>query len=188
MEARIIGFNHDDLADGSGKAGISIALSKGISNSAVNVTESSGYVWRTSNARTLLNSGAVYNALPDELRNVLKTVVKESNNGINDNSIYQTNDVVWLLSSTELGLDYDLEPIYVQYDQGTVYEYYADEDATKRKMTTSDGATMNYPTRSMMCQYSDASVSVVGYSGEGHYSSLTSAQSNCYPRMFGFCI
>ena len=197
VKARIIGFNHDDLADGSGKAGISIALSQGIANNAAMVKENTsygtGYIWKTSASRTLLNSGAVYNALPSELRSVLKSVTKISNagygkdwGGLEKNVLYETTDKVWLLSSTEFGVDNAYSSSYVALGQGKPYAYYADGNATKRKMTTTANKNFFIPTRSMQTQYAAASVVIKSIDGSVYNAAIDGTTTS--PRMFGFCI
>ena len=197
VKARIIGFNHDNLADGSGKAGISIALSQGIANSVCavkeNTTYGTGYIWKTSASRALLNSGAVYNALPSDLRSVLKSVIKISNSGYSENYgglaqniLYETTDKVWLLSATEFGVDNTYSSSYVAIGQGEPYNYYANGNATRRKMKTTDSKNFWIPTRSMMTQYANSSVVVMGVDGTVNYATIDG--STTCPRMFGFCI
>ncbi len=190
VTVRIVGFNHDDLADGSGKAGISIVLASIMQNDAVKITEKTaygeGYIWKTSQTRTILNSGAVYSALPVELRNVIKSVTKTSNAGLSENygglpknSLYTTTDKVWLPSSTEVGFDADLNASEVAHGQGTRYEYY--DSAAKRI----SGMTTHYPTRSMYTKYSNSSVCVFYSSGVwANYQLGKDSQA----RVFGFCI
>ena len=202
LKISIIGFDHDDLADGSGKAGISIALIQCAASSVLGTTENStygtGYIWETSKTRTLLNSGAVYQALPSDLRSVIKAVTKTSNSGYgNDynggksygkNALYTTTDKVWMLSSTELGLDNAYSSSYVALGQGEQYEYFT--GSAKRMLKGSGGTEYIYATRSMMTQYALSSVAVYTISGNASYGRLgQSASGNgTYPRIFGFCV
>ena len=190
---RIVGFNHDDLADGSGKAGISIALAQGMTNAAINVTENASYgnsyIWENSKTRTLLNSGAVYNALPSELRSVLKKVTKTSNAGYGTdyggrpkNQLYTTQDKVWLLSTTELGMDSILDATKTAHNQGVQYAYYT--SAERRKLKTTDNQPYIYPTRSMNSASSHSTVFAHGLDGSAMNKTLGSSPV----RMFGFCI
>ena len=200
IPVRIIGFNHDDLADGSGKAGISIAMTK-LTNTKLgevieNTAYGTGYIWKTSATRTLLNSGAAYTAIPSDLRSVIKQVTKTSNagfsanyGGLAKNTLYTTDDKVWLLSSTELGLDNAYSSSDVALGQGEVYEYYATDGATRRKMATLNGTTKWYPTRSMYTKYANSCVCVNGYDGGAKSSPLGLANSNDgAAKMFGFCV
>lgn len=198
VTVRIIGFNHDDLEDGSGKAGISIALAQGITNDAIKVEENSkygtGYIWETSQTRKILNSGKVYTALPSELREAIKSVTKISNAGYSKdyggrekNTLYSTTDKVWLLSTTEVGLDNAVATNYCALGQGEQYEYYTDDERRKAKLTT--GGNLFYPLRSMHCQYALTSMLVKGTDGTSYYGRLGGNSSNNYAgRIFGFCI
>ena len=130
---RIIGFNHDDLADGSGKVGISIALAQLLTNSAcaMKAASDNNWCWKNSAMRTSLNSGTIYSALPSELRSVIKPVTKTSNGGYSKqfggyekNALYTTTESVWLLSSTELGFDSTLSSSYSANGQGANYAFY----------------------------------------------------------------
>lgn len=198
MTIRIVGFNHDDLTDGSGKAGISILCAKGLANSAIEVAENTtygtGYIWETSQTRTVLNSGAVYQALPEELRAVLKSVTKISNAGYNKdyggrekNTLYTTDDKVWLPSAVEVGIS-DYGTSYVAAGQGEVYEYYATDAVTRRMMTTTAGVNKIFATRSMYCQYSNSCVTWMGIDGSAYYGRLGYATTDCCGRAFGFCV
>lgn len=76
IEFMIVGFNHDDLADGSGKAGISV-LAKD--------TTSTSTVWVSAYSTVPIYSGSkipsalstLYDSLDSELKNVIKTVNKK---------------------------------------------------------------------------------------------------------------
>lgn len=195
VSARIIGFNHDDLADGSGKAGISIALAQGLEN-VPQITENANYedsyIWENSKTRTALNSGAYYTGLPSDLRAVLKSVTKTSNAGYSKeyggrekNSLYTTTDKVWMLSTTEVGMDNAYSSSYVALGQGEVYEYYATSAQTRRKMKTTANKDTIFPTRSMQSQYSSTSVMWSGRNGSAHQGELG---ADYRARMFGFCI
>lgn len=190
VQIRIIGFDHDDLENGN-KAAISIALAQGIVNSATEITESSNYYyWTDSVTRTLLNSGAVWNALPSDLQSKIKSVVKKSNGCYGKNTIYTTTDKVWLLSHTEIGLESEYEATYVAYGQGEQYEYY--DAQAKRKLNNTDGAVnYSYPTRSMYTKNLASSVCVDGSTGNKKQAKLGYSAAHgktSYPKMFGFCI
>jgi len=192
---RIIGFNHDDLADGSGKVGISIALAQLLTNSACAMTAASNnnWCWKNSAMRASLNSGTIYSALPSELRSVIKPVTKTSNGGYSKefggyekNALYTTTESVWLLSSTELGFDSTLSSSYSANGQGTNYAFY-NSDAS-RKATTANGNTKYYLTRSMYVAYVAAMVTVNSYKGSSNYGEPGIYANNPSIGIFGFCI
>ncbi|VWL87497.1 Flp/Fap pilin component [Collinsella aerofaciens] len=113
---RIIGINHDDLADGSGKAGLTFVTT----------------TYRTFGSQKM-NSGEIWNLMPDDFQSKVQTVTKLTNNtkGQDQNSIVTpTNDRLYLLSSTELWGDKD--------GDGTQYEFY------RVKGCTSSSANWRY--------------------------------------------
>lgn len=108
----VAGFDHDDLADGSGKAGLSIVcmtvpnyLSPWTTNG--NNTSSAFYSASHTTARTTLNpGGTVYGYIPEDLKAVIKPVIKKSDktgNGGTGQTLAETSDTLWLLSIDELG-------------------------------------------------------------------------------------
>lgn len=108
----VAGFDHDDLADGSGKAGMSIVcmtvpnyLSPWTTNG--NKTSSAFYSASHTTARTTLNpGGTVYGYIPEDLKAVIKPVLKKSDataSGGTDKIPKETTDTLWLLSIDELG-------------------------------------------------------------------------------------
>ena len=113
---RIIGIDHDDLADGSGKAGLKFVTT----------------TYRTFGSQKM-NSGEIWNLMPDDFQSKVQTVTKLTNNtkGQDQNSIVTpTNDRLYLLSSTELWGDKD--------GDGTQYEFY------RVKGCTSSSANWRY--------------------------------------------
>ena len=113
---RIIGIDHDDLADGSGKAGLTFVTT----------------TYRTFGSQKM-NSGEIWNLMPDDFQSKVQTVTKLTNNtkGQDQNSIVTpTNDRLYLLSSTELWGDKD--------GDGTQYEFY------RVKGCTSSSANWRY--------------------------------------------
>lgn len=80
LEYKIIDINHDDLADGSGKAGLTfLTTSTGII-SRMNSTATNAGGWEKSELRQKMNSGEIWNLMPSDLQCKVKTVKKLSNN------------------------------------------------------------------------------------------------------------
>lgn len=102
---RIIGINHDDLADESGKAGLTfLTISHGI-YSRMNATNSNAGGWEKSELRAKMNSGEIWNLMPSKFRDKVKTVTKFTNNigGNNENcTVTATSDRLFLLSYSEI--------------------------------------------------------------------------------------
>lgn len=102
---RIIGINHDDLADGSGKAGLTfLTTSTGIT-SRMNATDTNAGGWKQSELRQKMNSGELWNLMPADFQSKVKTVTKLTNNvgGTDKNAaVTATSDRLFLLSYSEI--------------------------------------------------------------------------------------
>ena len=105
LEYRIIGINHDDLADGSGKAGLTfLTTSTGIS-SRMNATDRNAGGWEKSELRAKINSGEIWNLMPSDFQSKVKSVKKLTNNvsGTDENAaVTATSDKLFLLSYSEI--------------------------------------------------------------------------------------
>ncbi|WP_147351898.1 DUF6273 domain-containing protein [Collinsella sp. AF38-3AC] len=102
---RIIGINHDDMVDGSGKAGLTFhTTSSGIS-SRMNATDTNAGGWETSELRAKMNSGEIWNLMPSDFQSKVKSVRKLTNNvgGMDENAaVTATSDKLFLLSYSEI--------------------------------------------------------------------------------------
>ena len=134
MQYRIIGINHDDLADGSGKAGITfLATSRGIEPDITWSSNSGG--WEKSNLRQMMNSGEIWNLMPSDFQSKVKAVRKLTNNvdGTDKNAaVTATSDKLFCLSYSEI-----VESPYGDWgwpayswlgNEGTQYEAFRDKD------------------------------------------------------------
>ena len=103
---RIIGINHDDLADGSGKAGLTfLTTSTGI-KSRINATATNAGGWEASELRAKMNSGEIWNLMPSDFQSNVKPVRKLTNNVGGDKNedaaVTATTDELFLLSYSEI--------------------------------------------------------------------------------------
>lgn len=105
LEYKIIGINHDDLADGSDKAGLTfLATSTGI-KSRVNATNTNAGGWEKSELRAKMNSGEIWNLMPSDFQSKVKPVRKLTNNvdGTDKNAaVTATSDKLFMLSYSEI--------------------------------------------------------------------------------------
>lgn len=106
LQYRIIGINHDDLADGNGKAGLTFLTLKG-GTCRMNATKTNVGGWEKSELRARMNSGKIWNLLPSELQSKVKPVRKLTNNvgGGDENkdaAVTATSDKLFLLSYSEI--------------------------------------------------------------------------------------
>lgn len=105
LEYRIVGINHDDLADGTGKAGLTFEATNGamgkkrMSDSYYNFGG-----WEHSELRGRLNSGDLWALLPAEIQSRAKAVTKMTDNKLDTypGTVTATTDKVFLLSTTEV--------------------------------------------------------------------------------------
>lgn len=119
LEYKIIGINYDDLADGSGKAGLTFeATNNVLGTQRMNATNANAGGWNKSELRGRLNSGDLWALLPSELQSKAKAVTKMTDNkgGGSAGNPSATTDKIFLLSTTEFYGN-------LQSD-GTQYEYY----------------------------------------------------------------
>ena len=126
LQYRIIGINHDDLADGSGKAGLTFeATNRALGAQRMNATDTNVGGWEKSEVRGRLNTGDLWSLLPSELQSKVRAVTKMTDNkaGGSAGTPSATTDKVFLLSSTEVWGDFQSD--------GVQYEYYKFKGVTK---------------------------------------------------------
>lgn len=122
MKYRIIGICHDDLADGSGKAGLTFEVSGTDSFGEMNSPMRSDDKfdgWEKSEMRQRLNSGDLWNLLPSDLKTDIRAVTKETGK---ESVRVHTVDKLFLISAAEMyaGMYSDTSDT-----GGYQYEYYS---------------------------------------------------------------
>lgn len=126
LEYRIIGINHDDLADGGGKAGLTFLATTSINRCEFNPKSTDGG-WEKSELRGRLNTGDLWNLMPSDFQSKVVPVTKLTNNERQFNKdvvISATTDKLFLLSYFEItGAPWNDET-YKSWisDEGTQYE------------------------------------------------------------------
>lgn len=188
MTAEIIGFNHDNLADGSGKAGITLKINQSFNKQYPNTEE--GAAWGSSISQTKYynmswddcdtrtawnNSGAYYPlqyVLPDNLVAVIKQVSKKYHD-IPNNAVETTNDYLWLPSLSELG--------FTAYgDHGECYEAYTPNKVASTNyeelIEYNNGSACVYATRSKASSY----ISIPCISASGAYTTVNQSFSTTF--------
>ena len=128
LEYKIIGIDHDDLADGSGKAGLTfLTTSTGI-KSRMNATNTNAGGWEKSEIRQKMNSGEIWSLMPSDFQSKVKSVRKLTNNvGGNDKNaaVTATSDRLFLLSYSEINPTTNFVSNYPWASaEGTQYEYF----------------------------------------------------------------
>ena len=123
LNMEIADFDHDDLADDSGKAGITFISQELLSNGkSMNntqktyngVTNYTAGGWSLSDLRTYCNED-LFSYLPSEVQSVILEVTKVSDTGYVDANLLSTVDKLFTLSSNEVGLSSNVEPQGIQY-------------------------------------------------------------------------
>ena len=145
---RIIGINHDDLADGSGKAGLTFEATNNVLGAQrMNATNSNAGGWEKSELRGRLNPGDLWTLLPAEIQSKAKAVTKMTDNkgGGSAGTSSATTDKVFLLSSTEVWGNLD--------GDGTQYEYYKSKGVSTSSYSGASSSSSHW-TRSVNPSYS----------------------------------
>lgn len=101
QQVMIIGKNHDDYADGSGKAPITFQLEDCLGTTfAMNSSDTNVGGWRDCALRSTLASNII-GTLPAEAKQAVKAVKKLSSEGNKSSTIVTTEDKLFLLSEIE---------------------------------------------------------------------------------------
>ena len=124
----IIGKNHDDYSDGSGKAPLTFQFhDMPADGMKMNETSTNVGGWAASKMRTV-NLPSFLETFPEAVRNAICEVNKYSGEGYNTTNAILTQDKLFLLSGREITCT---DATYATVGEGTQYEYYA-ADATRR--------------------------------------------------------
>lgn len=130
----ILGFNHDDLADGSGKAGITLGMKNALTTNYMMNASSKTYDGQSGyNAGGWLNCEMRNNTmpmllgyLPQEVRDVIKTVKKKTSKGCTSSVLLETEDKLFLFSQEEVMGTHKYTTQYQNSfpGEGVQYEYF----------------------------------------------------------------
>ena len=198
----ILGFDHDDLSDGSGKAGITIGMKNLLATQyRMNATFTNSGGWDESEMRTS-TMATLLSQLPADLRNVIKQVNKKATAGSQSTTITTSADKLFLFALAELASKTGLENSMgasikdnaATYEQeGTQYEYfkntvgdadiYNDCPALVKKLSNGGGSARFWWLRSPILDYSTYFWYVLPAGSVG----INSAD-NSYGVSFGFCV
>ena len=146
-DVEIIGHNHDDLSDGSGKASLTFFV---VDLPQIqhrmnpdNVGNQGG--WEATEMRTFTN-GELLEAFPEKLRAIIKTVNKISDGGVNNLTLVITEDRVWLASYDEVGF---INSQFALLGQGTLYgDVFSDKKESRSKYIMDSTSTGGWSLRS----------------------------------------
>ena len=128
----IIGKNHDDYSDGSGKAPLTFQMHEHHKTTYdMNSSYNNAVGWRSSRMRTN-NLVLIMRTLPSVVQNAIKKVNKLTTEGNTSTTLNTTEDTLFLLSEVEI---FGTTTISGGVAEGTQYEYYAN-GGSKIKMNT----------------------------------------------------
>lgn len=119
IKAEVVGLNHDNLANGKGKANTTLRFTiDGEFNMNDKWTNVGG--WAKSKMRTTYCK-RLYNILPEALKKAVKTVLKETTKGGGSKELEITKDKIFLFSNEETIVN-DGWSVYVK--EGEQYELF----------------------------------------------------------------
>lgn len=174
----IIGFNHDNKSDLTGKAGITLGMKDlMLSKESMNSTASTEGGWRSSAMRRT-KMDAILNSLDSELQSVIKLVDKEYASAKNAEIAY-SSDRLFLFSEVEINKN------ATRKDEGRQYEYYEKVDGSvsrnRKKKLGGTGEYCDYWLRSIESSNAFNAFTEGGYFG---YAVANQKMGIC----FGFCV
>lgn len=192
VDFAIIGFDHDDLSTGSGKAGITFGAKTflydqlggniGFRSSMANSASNAGG-WSQSKMR-LTMMPTIFGSMPDDLREAIVPVVKKTTAGSQSSEIVLTDDKLWLYSRKEI----DNDTLIGYSDEGEQYEYWR----TIKNGSSAEGRIITYAGKGgssgylLRTPYTGDNLSYVFVSYNGNLGELYGSTGQPFP--IGFCI
>lgn len=188
----IIGFNHDDKSDGTGKAGITLQMTQCLAilcQANTKNTNDGGYAESVVKTSTLPTIKAT---LPQEWQNVIKMVDKKSaNGGINYSETLTLSEDLFLLSVVEVFGDEYVSVAQDGINEGTQYERFVGASSSvfrKRYDKDGDGSAETTVTwRSRSCG-KDSKYFVEFTSGSYPHAIAANSASYYAGLSFAFCV
>ena len=170
----IIGINHDDYSDGSGKAPFTFQMHDCYADTkAMNSSNTNSGGW-TSCAMRQTHLPAILALMPTEVQNGIREVSKKASVGGKSSTIETVSDKLFLLSEVEIfGLT-----SYSAAGEGTLYDYYKADSQEKYR----NGSAAAWWERSPTASYSTR-FCLVNSRGVANPGSA----SNAGGVAFGFC-
>lgn len=176
-EVEIVDFGHDDLAEGSGKAGITFALVEPLETTySMNTSATNAGSWRDCSIRATLQ-GEIFGKLPADLQAAIRPVIKLTSAGGRSTDIIQTEDTLFLASEVEIFGDVSGSVP----GEGMHYSRFSDAIRRTKKR---NGAGVSWSLRSPSKNYSNY---YNGVTSQGARTSTLSASSK-YSVIFFFSI
>ena len=188
IDVEIIGHNHDDLSDGSGKAPLTFfCLDLPEIIYWMNPTQTNIGGWEACALRTFTND-ELFDSLPDELKAILKPVYKISDGGGGNRTLVSVVDKCWLASADEIGASGQQNALV---GQGVTYSsVFTDNQSSKKYLINTASferwrlRSTDYPGETSFLRVTNNSGGL--YSDNGANNGIMTSGS--YYIAFGFCI
>lgn len=177
--AEIVGFAHDDRADGSGKAGLTFSLKDCLNTGySMNSGSVNSRNWDSCSLRATLRS-EIWDQLQSDLRSVIKEVTKKTAdlNSSSGGTLQSTSDTLFLFSEKEI---FGSTTNSANSGEGTQYARFTTSTTRIKKR---NGATVSWWLRS---PHSAIGVFFCRVSPSGGPDRDTAANNNSV--CFGFCV
>ena len=182
-DVEIIGHNHDNLADDSGKTPLTFFcadLPQILRR--MNGDSSNAGGWKASEMREFTN-GELFDALPAELQDIIKPVYKVADGGTGNKVLVTTIDKCWLASYDEIGLTNGGNNLS---GQGELYSsIFSSDKNSRKKYITDDIVSGGWWLRSSYYSTNSNSMFWRVTNSGGSYSDIA---FNSFYVAFGFCI
>lgn len=177
--AVLIGFNHDDKSDNSGKAKSTWLIKEVYDINNMNNSDTTSGGWQYCNMRTTIMQ-TIFSLLPEDLQKVIVEVNKKTKLGSGTAQIGTTSDKLFLLSSMEVYGD--IGDSHITSGEGTQYEYYS-QIATdnNKKIKKFRGQTEGWWLRTLYGNHNYCFV-------DGDGSLKDYAANTAFGTAFAFCI
>lgn len=175
----IVGKDHDDLADGSGKAPLTFGMKNLMAETRqMNATNTNSGSFAGSEMYIEL-SGTIYPNLPTELKDAIKAVNKKTSSGGGSSVIRTDAMYLWLFSEIEVfgAANYSCA------GEGTQYPYFATTAERIKRLSNGAGAASYWWERSSYRANSGGFCRVITSGSAGNFPA-----SNSLGVCFGFCI
>lgn len=175
----IMGKNMDDLADGSGKAGLTFGMTQLMASTRqMNSSDTNSGSFAGSAMYSWL-SGTIYPNLPTELKDAIKAVNKKTSSGGGSSAIRTDAMYLWLFAEIEVfGTT-----TYSFTGEGTQYPYFATAAERIKRLSNGAGNTSYWWERSPS-RVNSYGFCGVGTSGSASVAVAADSRGVC----FGFCV
>ena len=175
----IMGKNMDDLADGSGKAGLTFGMTQLMASTRQMNSSNTNSGSFAGSAMYSWLSGTIYPNLPAELKDAIKAVNKKTSSGGGSSAIRTDAMYLWLFAEIEVFGS----TTYSYAGEGTQYPYFATSAERIKRLSNGAGNASYWWERS---PYRDGSNSFCYVIPSGSATSGRASHSNGV--CFGFCI